>query len=51
MIIRFFGNDLSEEKIKDLGLEKEATYRTLYQNNIKELIGFTKLLKEAKKER
>jgi beta-phosphoglucomutase len=49
MIIRFFGKDLSEEKVKDLGFEKEAVYRSLYQDDIKELIGFTKLLKEAKR--
>jgi beta-phosphoglucomutase len=49
MIIRFFGNDLTIEKIKELGYEKEQTYRDLYLHEIKEITGLTALVKSAKR--
>ncbi len=49
IIPRFFGKDLSIEKIKSLAAEKEKIYRTLYQSLIEELKGLKKLLKLAKR--
>ena len=48
MIIRFFGNNIDSNKIKELGREKEKTYRDLYKNDIKEIAGLTNFLKELK---
>ncbi len=44
MIRRFFGQKLSDQKVKDLGQEKEKTYRDLYRKDIKEIAGLTSLL-------
>ena len=46
---RFFGKDLSPERNKSLGNEKEALYRNLYTDIIEELPGLTHLLQIAKK--
>ena len=46
---RFFGRDLSAERNKSLGDEKEALYRNLYKDIIEELPGLTHLLQIAKK--
>lgn len=48
MIVHFFGQGLSPEKVKSLGREKEALYRELYQDAVQELSGFTRLLEIAK---
>jgi beta-phosphoglucomutase len=48
MIIRFFGSNLSAQKIKELGYEKEQSYRDLYRHKIKEVTGFTEFIKSAK---
>lgn len=48
MIVRFFGNNLSIEEIKNLGQEKEKTYRDLYQDHIQEVKGLSNLLKRIK---
>jgi beta-phosphoglucomutase len=45
MIIRFFGSNISINKIKELGQEKESTYRNLYQTHIKEISGLSDFLK------
>ncbi len=47
MISRFFGNDLPGEKIRELGAEKEQTYRDLYRESVKEVNGLTALLEWA----
>lgn len=44
MIRRFFGKDLEEDKVKELGQEKERTYRAMYKSHIKEIQGLTDLL-------
>lgn len=44
MIRRFFGQDLPDEKVIQLGQEKENTYRELYKNHIHEIAGLTSLL-------
>lgn len=48
MIKRFFGQDIPDEKVKELGQEKEQTYRDLYKNHIKEIYGLTELLNKMK---
>jgi beta-phosphoglucomutase len=48
MIVRFFGDDLPEEKVRELGFEKEETYRQLYKDKIEEVAGFGKMLEQAK---
>ncbi len=48
MITRFFGNELSDEKLKDLGQNKEQTYRDLYKNDLIEIAGLTAFLKDLK---
>ncbi|WP_312392411.1 HAD family phosphatase [Chryseobacterium sp.] len=48
MIIRFFGNDLSKERIHELGLAKENAYQNLYQLHIKEVNGLTPFLQKLK---
>lgn len=48
MIIRFFGNDLSKERIHELGLAKENAYQNLYQPHIKEVNGLTPFLQKLK---
>lgn len=44
MIRRFFGQDLSDDKVKELGQEKERTYRDIYRSHIKEIHGLTNFL-------
>ena len=51
MILRFFGNSISEIQIKELGQEKEKTYRELYREHIKEVEGLSHLLEKLKKNR
>lgn len=48
MITRFFGKDISEERIVELGQEKELCYRELYRNHIEEIKGLTPLLQKLK---
>lgn len=48
MIIRFFGNDLTETKVYELGLAKENAYQALYKNHIKEVHGLTPFLQKLK---
>ncbi|WP_126973260.1 HAD family hydrolase [Gynurincola endophyticus] len=48
MITRFFGAATGTEKIKALGLEKEALYRDLYQGQVEEIKDFTIFLKKLK---
>lgn len=48
MIIRFFGDSIDLNLIKDLGQEKERIYRELYRNDIKEIDGLTNFLIELK---
>ncbi|WP_326982157.1 HAD family phosphatase [Chryseobacterium sp. MYb264] len=48
MIIRFFGNDLSRERIHELGLAKENAYQHLYRQHLKEMEGLTSFLKKLK---
>lgn len=48
MIKRFFGQNLRDEKVKELGQEKEKTYRDLYKNHIQEIAGLTNLLNKMK---
>jgi beta-phosphoglucomutase len=45
---RFFGMDISSERNKSLGDEKEALYRDLYKDVIEELKGFKHLTQIAK---
>jgi HAD superfamily hydrolase (TIGR01549 family) len=49
MIRRFFGPDISEEKVIELGQEKEKIYRDLYTHHITEVEGLTDLLNTMKK--
>lgn len=51
MIIRFFGNDLSEERIYELGIEKEQAYQKLYKEHVKEVDGLTPFLQKLNKNR
>ncbi|MCS3530790.1 HAD family phosphatase [Chryseobacterium sp. JUb7] len=46
MIVRFFGNDLSKDRIHELGLKKEEAYQNLYKNHIKEVNGLTPFLQK-----
>lgn len=46
MIIRFFGNDLSKERLYELGIKKEEAYQNLYRPNIKEVNGLTPFLQK-----
>jgi beta-phosphoglucomutase len=48
MIRRFFGQDITDEKVRELGQEKEQIYRELYKKYIKEISGLTDLLNEMK---
>jgi len=48
MIIRFFGNDISKERIHELGLAKERAYQDLYRKNLKGIDGLTLFLKKLK---
>lgn len=50
MIVLFFGKDLSKERIKVLGEEKESIYRSICKPYVKEINGLTDLLKKAKSE-
>lgn len=50
MIVRFFGNKLSKERVKELGEEKEKTYRDLFKNYIEEIEGLSNLLVGLKKQ-
>ncbi|MBA4411493.1 MAG: HAD family phosphatase [Bacteroidota bacterium] len=50
MIRRFFGQDISDEKVEELGQEKEKIYRDLYKKHIKEIYGLTDLLNTMKKQ-
>lgn len=49
MIVRFFGKNLSEKTIKELGKEKEKTYRSLYKPYIKEVTGLKFFLQDLEK--
>jgi beta-phosphoglucomutase len=44
MIRRFFRQNLQDEKVKELGQEKEKTYRDSYRSHIHEISGLTNLL-------
>ena len=44
IVRRFFGEDMSDDKIKILGQEKEKAYRDLYRNHVKEINGLTDFL-------
>jgi len=48
MIIRFFGNGLSEDRIFELGREKEQAYQDLYKIDLKEINGLTPFLQKLK---
>lgn len=41
IVIRLFGDGLPESRIKELGQEKEALYRTLYSGKIKPVAGLS----------
>ena len=45
MITRFFGNDLTVERLKNLGQLKEQTYRDFYKSDLKEISGLTLFLR------
>lgn len=49
MIRRFFGQDLSDDEVKELGQEKERIYRDMYRNHIKEIYGLTNFLNKMKR--
>jgi beta-phosphoglucomutase len=51
MIIRFFGNDLSKDRIYELGLKKEEAYQNLYRPDIKEVNGLTAFLQKLNQNR
>lgn len=44
MIKRFFGNDISDEKLAELGEEKEIIYRDIYREHLREIPGLTNFL-------
>jgi HAD superfamily hydrolase (TIGR01509 family) len=44
MIRSFFGQDLAEERVRELGQGRERIYRDLYRGKIKEMEGLTVLL-------
>ncbi|MCS3868165.1 HAD superfamily hydrolase (TIGR01509 family) [Chryseobacterium ginsenosidimutans] len=46
MIIRFFGNDVSKERLYELGIKKEEAYQNLYRPDIKEINGLTAFLQK-----
>ncbi|MEY8758845.1 HAD family hydrolase [Chryseobacterium tongliaoense] len=46
MIIRFFGDDLSESRIYELGQLKEKAYQDLYKDHIREVNGLTPFLRK-----
>jgi len=50
MIKHFFGNDLSPEKVIQLGNEKEELYRNSYRKHIREMDGLTEFLSILKKQ-
>ena len=45
MITRFFGNDLTVERLRNLGQLKEHTYRDFYKSDLKEISGLTLFLR------
>jgi beta-phosphoglucomutase len=47
---RFFGQNMPDEKVKELGQEKERIYRRLYRNHIKEIKGLTDFLIKLKEQ-
>ena len=49
MIKKFFGPDLTTERLIELGQEKEKIYMDLYRNHIQEVDGLTDLLIEMNK--
>jgi len=49
MIIRFFGEDVSGDRVQELGLKKEETYQSLYQKHIREVNGLTPFLQKLVK--
>lgn len=51
MIVRFFGENLSDKTIKELGKEKEKTYRDLYKQHIEEVAGLKFFLQDLEKKR
>jgi HAD superfamily hydrolase (TIGR01509 family) len=44
MIRHFFGRNLPDEKVKELGQEREETYRSSYQGKVKAIEGLESLL-------
>lgn len=50
MIKHFFGNDLSPERVNQLGNEKEELYRKSYRKHIREMDGLTDFLSILKKQ-
>ena len=50
MIKRFFGTAISDEKLIELGNEKEVMYRDLYRLHIREIDGLTDFLHALKKQ-
>ncbi len=50
MIRLFLGKDLTDERVKELGEEKEIIYRELYKNHIKEIDGLTGLLEKLERQ-
>ncbi|EJL70130.1 HAD family hydrolase [Chryseobacterium populi] len=48
MIIRFFGNDLPENRIYELRQLKEKAYQDLYKDHIREVNGLTPFLQKLK---
>lgn len=51
MIIRFFGNDLPESRVKELGLKKEEAYQNLYRPHIREVNGLTLFLQKLNQDK
>lgn len=49
MIRHFFGQEVSDRKVIDLGQERERIYIDLYRHNIKEVQGLTGFLTKASK--
>lgn len=50
MIKHFFGSDLSDERLLQLGNEKEELYRNSYRQHIREIDGLTDFLSILKKQ-
>lgn len=48
MIRSFFGLELTDDRVRELGQNREKIYRDLYKNNIEEIEGLTVLLKNLR---